>query len=71
MKYLLLLPIFFSLFNQNVYIKKGDVYLCDSEGGKKYHYSKNCRGLSNCKHKIISVSLKKAISLGKGKCGYE
>lgn len=71
MKNLLLLPIFFSLFNQNVYIKTGDVYLCDSVGGKKYHYSKSCRGLSNCKHKIITVSLKKAISLGKGKCGHE
>lgn len=52
-------------------IKVSDVYLCDSSGGKKYHYSKNCRGLSNCKHEIIKVSLKKALTLGKTLCGYE
>jgi len=52
-------------------LKKSDVYLCDSPGGKKYHYSKNCRGLSNCKHVIITVSLKKAQTLGKTLCGFE
>ena len=50
---------------------KSDVYLCDSSGGKKYHYSKNCRGLSNCQHKIIKMSLQKAKSLGKDLCGWE
>ncbi|MBD8081879.1 hypothetical protein IC610_05495 [Chryseobacterium sp. GCR10] len=52
-------------------IKKSDVYLCDSPGGKKYHYDKSCRGLSNCKHEIIKVSLKKAQTLGKTLCGFE
>lgn len=50
---------------------KSDVFLCDNVGGKKYHYSKDCRGLSNCKHEIIKVSLKKAQSLGKTLCGNE
>lgn len=52
-------------------LKKSDVYLCDSRGGKKYHYSKNCRGLSNCKHEIIKVNLKKAQTLGKTLCSWE
>ncbi|MBQ0151964.1 MAG: hypothetical protein KBS61_03610 [Chryseobacterium sp.] len=65
---LLISTLIFNLINTN-YSSNDEVFLCDSEGGKKYHYSKNCRGLSNCKHKIIAVSLKKAITLGKGKCG--
>ncbi len=52
-------------------ITQSNVYLCDSSGGKKYHFSKNCRGLSNCQHEIIKVTLKKAQSLGKTLCGHE
>ncbi|CAD7813972.1 hypothetical protein CHRY9390_02737 [Chryseobacterium aquaeductus] len=68
-----LLLISFTLFlNLNEIAKaKSDVYLCDSNGGKKYHYTKNCRGLSNCKHEIIKVSLKKAQTLGKTLCVWE
>jgi len=51
--------------------KQDSVYLCDSSGGKKYHYSKDCRGLSNCKHKIIKVSLTEAKKRGKTLCGWE
>ncbi|SMC42449.1 hypothetical protein SAMN06296427_102123 [Moheibacter sediminis] len=47
------------------------VYLCDSSGGKKYHYSKGCRGLSNCQHEIIKVSLEDAKKRGKTLCGWE
>lgn len=48
-----------------------DVYLCDSKGGKKYHYSKTCRGLSACDHQIVKVSIEKAQKLGKTLCGWE
>lgn len=48
-----------------------DVYVCDSEGGKKYHYTKNCRGLSNCEHTIIKVTLSEAKERGKTLCGWE
>ena len=37
------------------------VYICDSRGATRYHYRSNCRGLSNCKHKIVSVPLEKAM----------
>lgn len=47
------------------------VYLCNSSGGKKYHYSKSCRGLSNCQHEIIKVTLEEAKKRGKTLCGWE
>lgn len=48
------------------------VYICVNKGAKKYHYTKNCRGLNACSHEIRKVSLSDA----KGKynktlCGWE
>ncbi|RZJ75646.1 MAG: hypothetical protein EOO45_04965 [Flavobacterium sp.] len=48
-----------------------DVYLCDSKGGKKYHFTKECRGLNNCKAEIIKVTLSYAKKQGKTICGNE
>ena len=50
---------------------ESDVYICGEKGAKKYHFSKNCRGLASCKHEIIKVSLQKAKSMGKDLCGWE
>ncbi len=47
------------------------VFLCDSKGGKKYHLKEHCRGLSNCSHKIIKVTLEDAKKRGKTLCGWE
>ncbi len=48
------------------------VYICDSEGAKKYHLTKDCEGLKTCKHTILEVSLKEAKKRGKKTlCGYE
>jgi hypothetical protein len=48
------------------------VYLCNSESARKYHYAKGCRGLGNCKHTIISVSLSDAkYKYGRTLCGWE
>ncbi|PQA92805.1 hypothetical protein B0A70_10495 [Chryseobacterium piscicola] len=71
MKNSVLIFFIFILYFNGTSLKKSDVYLCDSTGGKKYHYSKDCRGLSSCKHEIIKVSLKKAQTLGKTLCGWE
>lgn len=49
----------------------GDVYICKSKGGKKYHMSETCRGLSNCKAVIGKVTLKEAEVQGKTLCGFE
>lgn len=51
---------------------KKQVYICDSEGAKKYHLTKDCEGLKTCKHEILEVSLKEAQKRGKTSlCGYE
>lgn len=47
------------------------VYLCNSSTGKKYHLKENCRGLSNCQHRIIKVTLEEAKKRGKTLCGWE
>ncbi len=70
MKFLYLF-LFTFLLNAGGTYNQTSVYLCDSSGGKKYHYKKNCRGLLNCKHEIVKVTLKKAQSLGKTICGHE
>lgn len=47
------------------------VYICNSKGGKHYHHTKNCRGLSRCKAEIKEVTEKEATDSGKTLCGYE
>lgn len=47
------------------------VFICGSEGAKKYHFNKNCRGLKSCEHTIYEVSLNKAQQLGLSLCGWE
>jgi predicted lipoprotein with Yx(FWY)xxD motif len=47
------------------------VYVCKSTGAKKYHYSPDCRGLSNCKHEIVKMDRDDAEARGLGLCGWE
>ncbi|MFD2284951.1 hypothetical protein GJU39_11845 [Pedobacter petrophilus] len=47
------------------------VYLCNSDGGKKYHLRTDCRGLSNCHYQLISVTLEEAKKQGKTLCKWE
>lgn len=47
------------------------VYICDSPGAKKYHLRENCKGLQNCRHKVIKVTLALAKRKGRTLCGYE
>jgi len=49
----------------------GSVYICDSQGAKRYHLRKNCSGLRNCKHEIITVSLDSAKRTGRTLCHLE
>lgn len=48
-----------------------NVYICKGKYSKKYHYSKSCRGLSNCKSSKDKVSLSEAKKLGRTLCGWE
>lgn len=47
------------------------VYICGPNGAARYHFTKNCRGLSSCKHGIYTVSKSKAQELGLTLCGWE
>ena len=68
-KIILLIILLFSLssYQNNETI----VYICGSEGAKKYHYTENCRGLNACKHEINKTTLSKAQSYGLTLCGWE
>ncbi|MBE8712694.1 hypothetical protein C4F49_03235 [Sphingobacterium sp. KB22] len=50
---------------------KNIVYICASKNGKRYHFTKNCRGLSNCRAKIVKTTIYKAKKQGKTLCGWE
>lgn len=47
------------------------VYVCNSSGAKKYHYKETCRGLSACKHEIVTMNRDSAENKGLGVCGWE
>lgn len=38
-------------------ISKDDVYICNSKGATKYHYTETCRGLNACKHEVVKKNL--------------
>lgn len=66
------LPLFLLLFlTTSVKPIESEVYICGPRGAKKYHFTKNCRGLSNCKHGLYKVSLKEAKSYSLTLCGWE
>ncbi|WP_339611504.1 hypothetical protein [uncultured Planktosalinus sp.] len=48
-----------------------EVYVCNGKSSKRYHYKKNCRGLSNCRSSISKVSLEEAKRRGRTLCGWE
>lgn len=48
-----------------------DVYICKGKSSKKYHYKKNCRGLSNCSTDVYKVELSEAKKIGRTLCGWE
>ena len=47
------------------------VYICNGRYAKRYHLSPYCRGLSNCKASVSSISRANARSIGRTLCGYE
>ncbi len=47
------------------------VYICTGAYSTKYHFTRKCRGLSNCKGKIQSIELSKAKALKRTLCGWE
>jgi hypothetical protein len=47
------------------------VYVCQSKGAKKYHLLQTCRGLSRCKHQVVSIAKSDAQNRGFGLCRHE
>lgn len=47
------------------------VYICDSENSVAYHYTKTCRGIKQCKHDVLEVTIDKAKEKGLRLCGWE
>ena len=47
------------------------VFICKGPKSKRYHYKKDCRGLSRCSTKIYEVSKTEAKDLGRTLCGWE
>jgi len=47
------------------------VYICDSSNAIRYHLTPKCRGLGNCSHRIISVTLEKAQKMNLTLCHLE
>lgn len=52
-------------------INYSNVYICKGKGSKRYHFTKSCRGLSNCSSKVYEISLSKAKEMGRTLCGWE
>lgn len=45
-----------------------NVYICTGGSSRKYHRTKNCKGLSNCGGTIEAVSLDYAEDMGRTPC---
>lgn len=66
--FIITIAITFSFSSSNNY---SNVFICNSKTAKKYHLSKDCRGLSNCKAETIRITLSKAKELKRTLCGWE
>lgn len=73
MKWLLIIFCFwfFLIIPINHITVESNVYICNGKYAKKYHYSKSCRGLSNCKGAITKETLGEAKKMGRTLCGWE
>ena len=44
------------------------VYICTGPKAEVYHARKNCRGLNKCSGSIKTISLSKAVQMGRRAC---
>jgi hypothetical protein len=57
-------------FSSSNFVEK-EVYICGTKGSSRYHYTKECRGMNNCKHEINKVKLSEAKNFGLTLCKWE
>jgi hypothetical protein len=65
------LVLMFLAFTSHIPIDFSYVYICKGKYSKKYHYSKTCRGLSNCSTKVEEAELNEAKRIGRTIYGWE
>lgn len=73
MNKILFLPLLFVVVSSFISVRNIEtkVYICKGKSSKRYHYKKDCRGLSNCSTKIYEVTLSEARNIGRTLCGWE
>lgn len=69
MKKVIVFVLFYFLTSFNTLSR--EVFICGSNGAKKYHFSETCRGLNACKHEIKKMALQDAKEIGLELCGWE
>lgn len=67
MKKLILFSSLFFLLSASTF-QTTTVYVCTGKYATKYHFSKSCRGLTNCKGAINQTTLDNAGKLGYSVC---
>lgn len=55
----------------NVRCSQVTVYVCDSKNAARYHYKSDCRGLNNCRHRIVNMPVETAKKANKTLCKWE
>ncbi|MGV3630370.1 MAG: hypothetical protein ACO1O6_04155 [Bacteroidota bacterium] len=63
-----LLLISAALLTMGISFRQSQVFYCDSPNGKKYHFSKKCRGLQKCTHTIRQTNVLDAKKMGLTVC---
>ncbi|XLS30121.1 hypothetical protein ACJD0Z_04670 [Flavobacteriaceae bacterium M23B6Z8] len=60
-------PSYFNEFLNN----GGTVFICTGKYSRRYHLTKNCKGISSCQKNIVEVSLEEAQNRGRNLCRWE
>lgn len=55
----------------NLFDLSSTAYVCNGRSSKRYHFKKNCRGLSSCRSSISEVTIEEAKKRGRTLCGWE
>lgn len=62
---------FLILITSSYKLTEKEVFICGPKGAKKYHYYQDCRGLSQCDHKIFKVTVSVAENYNLTLCRWE
>lgn len=69
--FILIITAFLSLMVRNTMADRKLVYVCQSPYAHRYHRTKNCSGLANCRHNLIMITIDSARKSGRTLCHLE